>query len=197
MSEPQEFINPLAALRVLEVSISGVRELVAELDERHNLRFTDLQHQLETRFAQLVVMSNERLESLKDSNAAAGTSIAQRFIDSDKAIQAALTAADKAVQAALLAAKEAVAKAEMAAEKRFDAVNEFRGQLADQAQTFMPRAEAEIRLSNISDLVAANSTAIATSGGGTAKSERITSVIISIAAVATSVVAIIVVILLH
>jgi hypothetical protein len=50
---------------------------------------------------------------------------------------------DKAVADALTAAKEAVAKAEIAAEKRFDAANEFRGQLSDQAATFMPRSEAE------------------------------------------------------
>jgi hypothetical protein len=34
-----------------------------------------------------------------------------------------------------------VIKAETAAEKRFEAVNEFRGQLRDQAATFLPRAE--------------------------------------------------------
>ncbi len=56
--------------------------------------------------------------------------IDQRFADSDKAIQAALQAA-----------KEAVAKAEIATEKRFDAVNEFRGQLADQAATLLTRSE--------------------------------------------------------
>jgi hypothetical protein len=48
---------------------------------------------------------------------------------------------DKAVQAALLAAKEAVLKAEVASEKRFESVNEFRGQLADQTATLMPRQE--------------------------------------------------------
>lgn len=48
---------------------------------------------------------------------------------------------DKAVQAALLAAKEAVIKAETATEKRFEATNEFRGQLADQTATLLPRAE--------------------------------------------------------
>lgn len=54
----------------------------------------------------------------------------QRFTDSDKAIQA-----------ALLAAKEAVLKAENATEKRFEATNEFRGQLADQTATLLPRSE--------------------------------------------------------
>lgn len=41
------------------------------------------------------------------------------------------------------AQEKAVAKAETAAEKRFDSVNEFRAQLTDQANTFMPRREAE------------------------------------------------------
>jgi hypothetical protein len=50
---------------------------------------------------------------------------------------------EKAVAAALAAAKEAVVKAENAAERRFEAQNEFRGTLTDQARTFMPRAEAE------------------------------------------------------
>ena len=60
---------------------------------------------------------------------------------------------EKAMNAALAAAKEAVAKAEVAAEKRFDAVNEFRGQLNDQALTFMPRSEGEIRINQNSEKI--------------------------------------------
>jgi hypothetical protein len=54
-----------------------------------------------------------------------------------------LAAQGKAVDAALAAAKEAVTKAEAASEKRFESINEFRGTLADQQRTLMPRAEAE------------------------------------------------------
>lgn len=43
-------------------------------------------------------------------------------------------------------ADKATVKAEVAIEKRFDAVNEFRAQLADQTKTFMPRAEIEARI---------------------------------------------------
>jgi hypothetical protein len=64
----------------------------------------------------------------------------QRFRDSDRA-----------VQAALLAAKEAVLKAETATEKRFEATNEFRGQLADQTATLIPRAEASTRFDALSE----------------------------------------------
>jgi hypothetical protein len=62
-------------------------------------------------------------------------------------------AQEKAVQAALTAAKEAVLKAEVAAEKRADAANEFRGQLADQAATLMPRSETTLMFAAIAERV--------------------------------------------
>lgn len=66
----------------------------------------------------------------------------EKFGDTSTALNAALTAAEKAV-----------IKAEVSTEKRFEAVNEFRGQLADQARTLMPRAEAEARIDSIQKLV--------------------------------------------
>lgn len=72
--------------------------------------------------------------------------IDQRFVDNDKAIQAALVSQGKAVSAALTAAEKAVAKAEFATEKRFDSVNEFRQTLVDQTATFIPRAEVKLSL---------------------------------------------------
>lgn len=64
----------------------------------------------------------------------------------DKRNQQRFDSQEKAVAAALQAAKEAVTKAETAAEKRFDSVNEFRQQLSDQANSFMPMREADQRL---------------------------------------------------
>lgn len=52
-------------------------------------------------------------------------------------------AQSSAIAAALLAAEKAVSKAESASERRFEAVNEFRQTLSDQAATFMVRAEFE------------------------------------------------------
>lgn len=65
----------------------------------------------------------------------------ERYATQTKALDAAFASAEKAVQAALAAAETAVAKAEAASDKRFDAVNEFRGQLADQSRTFITRDE--------------------------------------------------------
>ena len=53
------------------------------------------------------------------------------------------------VQNALLSAEKAVVKAESASEKRFDAVNEFRQQLGDQAASFASRNEVEIKIKSI------------------------------------------------
>jgi phosphopantetheinyl transferase (holo-ACP synthase) len=86
--------------------------------------------------------------------------IEQRFTDSDKA-----------VQAALLAAKEAVLKAEVASEKRFESVNEFRGQLADQTNSLIPRAEADSRFNAIAEKVTALTDRINITDGRKAGSE--------------------------
>lgn len=78
----------------------------------------------------------------------------QRFEAQQREVQAALTAADRAVT-----------KAEVAAEKRFDSVNEFRGLVADQQRTLMPRIEAEVIISNMSKRVDAFDKSLASLSG--------------------------------
>lgn len=76
----------------------------------------------------------------------------QRFEAQEQAVSLALARVDKEfhehlaqvraeTHAALEAADKAIAKAEAATEKRFEGVNEFRAQLADQARTFISRTE--------------------------------------------------------
>ena len=77
----------------------------------------------------------------------------ERYGTQTKALDAAFVAAEKAVQTALASAEKAVAKAELAATDRFAAVNEFRGQLADQAATFMSQAEAKAMINALREKV--------------------------------------------
>lgn len=79
-----------------------------------------------------------------------------KFVASEVAVSAALIAQKTSVDAALVAADRAVAKADIANEKRFDAVNKFRGQLNDQAKTFMPRTETTALIKSIDDKVSAS-----------------------------------------
>lgn len=77
-----------------------------------------------------------------------------RLSANDTAISAALAAQKELAQGALLSAERAILKAEAATEKRFEGVNEFRSALADQQRTLLPRAEAEVRLKALDDMLA-------------------------------------------
>jgi hypothetical protein len=66
-----------------------------------------------------------------------------RLAEKDRRDQQRFDAQTQAITAALQAAKEAVDKAEMATERRFESVNEFRGQLADLVARLLPRSEYE------------------------------------------------------
>lgn len=75
----------------------------------------------------------------------------ERYATQTKALDAAFVAAEKAVATALQSAKEAVNKAEAASADRFESVNEFRKQLADQATTFATRFEVDTRFAALTD----------------------------------------------
>ena len=85
------------------------------------------------------------------------------------------------------AIERAVEKAEIATEKRFDAVNEFRAQLSDQAQTFTRREEMDEHFKSIEDKIADLKASRDKQGGGTEISKQnltaIVSVTVAIAAV--------------
>jgi hypothetical protein len=78
----------------------------------------------------------------------------QKFIDErDRRYEERFKAMDEKTGLALTSSKEAVTKAEVATEKRFDAVNEFRGTLSDQAATLLPRAEATARFTSYDEKI--------------------------------------------
>jgi hypothetical protein len=87
----------------------------------------------------------------------------------DRRYEERFKAMDEKTGLALTSSEKAVAKAETATEKRFDAVNEFRGQLKDQAATLMPRAEADAKFASmnkeIEELKKSANTAQGRSGG--------------------------------
>jgi hypothetical protein len=66
----------------------------------------------------------------------------------EKLLDQRFRAQETALASALASQKEAITKAEVANEKRFDSVNEFRGQLKDQTSTFVSRPEmtSELRM---------------------------------------------------
>jgi hypothetical protein len=118
------------------------------------LRSQLLQEEMDRRLANLSLLWTEKANAASRALGDLKIMLDERHVTQvkamDKAFDAqqvamatAFTAADKAIQVALSASKEASLKAESAAERRFEAVNEFRGQLSDQARTFLPRQEWE------------------------------------------------------
>jgi hypothetical protein len=82
------------------------------------------------------------LRSMLDERYATQTrAVDAAFLAQSTAMATALTAAERLVQTAASATEKAIGKAELAGDKRFESVNEFRGQLRDQAATFLPRTE--------------------------------------------------------
>lgn len=128
---------------------SEIIRILQERDRRYVDRAQSMEQALGQRISDLKSMLQERYETQTKAVDAA-------FLAQQTAMQTALTTAERAVQTALLAAEKAVGKAELASDKRFESVNEFRAQLADQAATFMPRAENETRFALISEKVDTN-----------------------------------------
>lgn len=110
---------------------------------------------------QLVTMERQRVEQKHDATVAIDAALkAQK-----ESVHAAFTAAEKALdeksnmlnkefrehlehareqtRASFESSEKAIAKSEAANEKRFESMNQFRAQLADQAASFIPRREAE------------------------------------------------------
>jgi len=91
----------------------------------------------------------------------------QRFVAQEQAVMVALARVDKEfhkhirsvreeTHAALMAADKAILKSEVSIEKRFDGVNAFRQQLAEQALSFMPRKEADVRMDALTEKIDSN-----------------------------------------
>jgi small-conductance mechanosensitive channel len=72
----------------------------------------------------------------------------------------------EALRAALAATEKATLKAETAANERFASVNEFRETLTDQQRTFIPRAEADVRLAALDEQIKAISSRLDQQDGG-------------------------------
>ena len=79
----------------------------------------------------------------------------QRYDAQTQALEAARLQTAQANEVALTAAEKAVNKAEAAAAERFRSVNEFRGQLADQAATLMLRSEAAVQFNALLEKIEA------------------------------------------
>jgi hypothetical protein len=124
--------------------IQAIGVLLTTTNDASNAVITSVKDTADRRFDEIILRFEQRLSEMD-------LRYQQRFDEQQRSLTDAAVAADRAVSAALESAEKAVSKAEAANEKRFDSVNEFRGQLRDQATSFIPRIEAEQRLSQLAE----------------------------------------------
>lgn len=132
-------------------ALRGVKELM--LSKLHDVRQSLNDHQ-----ARGEVLATERHGEMDRR-------YEQRFTAQQAAVAVALARVDKEfhehiqsardeTQAALLAADKAIAKSEASTLKQFEGVNEFRATLTDQAASFMPRKESDVRIDGLAEKIA-------------------------------------------
>lgn len=154
---------------------SQLNELRRALDERHEAQL---------RAVDAAFSSQQR--AVDAALAAAERTVKQRADQQDREFHEHLDQYRRETSLAFSTSDKAIEKAERAAEKRFDAVNEFRQQLGDQAATFMPRSEAQARWESLGEKLDALATRLDRSEGrGTGLNAGWVYLVAAIAAVGT------------
>ena len=161
--------------RQIDVFRSGAQIRIAEEREHTDEKIASTKELLEKVVADLAFRLDERftvaIKMTTDRDIEKDKRYDQRFQAQEQAVQLALARVDKEfhehlqsvreeTSAALDAADKAINKSEVSIEKRFDAVNEFRAQLADQASSFMPRKESDVRMDAVTEKIDANANRI-------------------------------------
>jgi len=168
-SETIEFINKFEKFPTREDIKSAQELLQSQLDRR----FEDVEKTLKVELLQRDRAVEVLAESLKQQVNVGDDNLRQHISNQVDQIKQALEAANKLMDARLGtldqqiksvhreidietdATRTAVQKAETATEKRFESVNEFRAQMADQSALFISRREVEASVNAISEKVAA------------------------------------------
>lgn len=141
----------LVAGKAGNLSVDALREMSEQRFADIGILFDQRLHDINRYFEKAFIDSDLRYQQRFDAQ---GKALEAALLAADKAVIAAFTAAKQLVDVALAAADKAVTKAETASEKRFEGVNEFRKQLADQTSTFIPRVEADVRFAALVDRLA-------------------------------------------
>ncbi len=157
-SARQQYLSGLAAERdALSDRIQAVRDLAhtenAALEQLLTVHLTHLQEQVNRRLEAVYADRDARFAAIQ-------IQLDQRFAVEAEARQTALETATEAIRAALRAAETAVNKSETSTEKRFEGVNEFRQQLADQTRSFPTRDETAAQLAAVNGITARNTDAL-------------------------------------
>lgn len=134
--EPEATLARLAELAI------GLQRQIVHLETVFTEQFAEIRAEIresERRTADLTDAKFVTYRTLIDSQA--------------EKVALALKATETAIGKAETATEKAILKAEAANDKRFESVNEFRSQLADQAATFTTRREAAVHAESVNERI--------------------------------------------
>jgi tetrahydromethanopterin S-methyltransferase subunit G len=152
MAAPERPVNSSGNPAELGGQLLDVEHLLTLQAERNGRFESDIAantHALETMRGSLAKTIDKLAESVQQQLAELDRRLSQLIGAEAEMRRAGIDSTKETLSMALNAAATATNKAETATEKRFDSVNEFRAQLKDQSMTFLPRVEAEQRLSQL------------------------------------------------
>lgn len=121
--------------RILSERIQALADRYASVLEVKEHQHDEMDRRYQQRYEAQQELVEQALRAQRDETAAAIAAADRAITKSEAATERRFEALDRALN-----------KADEATEARFQAVNGYREQLADQARTFMPRAEAEQRV---------------------------------------------------
>lgn len=158
----QRFEGQVLAVRD---ALNAVEVMRHELELRHEQRFQGQERAVAVALDSVNKEFHEHLMQYTQETKAA------QYV-AEKAVAAALTSTTTAIDKQERATEMAITKQEIATEKRFEGVNEFRAQLADQAASFARRGEVEARFTSLTEKL---ETAVAQLNANVAALDRRTS----------------------
>lgn len=142
-----------------EVVHAAARIAVVEQQIAAYMRTVDERFRAEEKAVELALTAAEKTTAIAQQTAdraiqkteASATKeyLEAQILGTREAFDAALIAVRDSLTAALHASDKAILKQEGAIQARFESVNEFRGQLADQARMFLPKSEGDLRFSSV------------------------------------------------
>lgn len=138
----------------LEKALVAAKEVVhanlAERDKAIEILACTMRRCVDDGDGNLRAHVNGQIEQLKAALAAADKLEDSRI----SGLQAQIASVHREIDIETAATKEAIGKADAATEKRFESVNEFRGQMADQSALFIARREVEAMVSAANEKIA-------------------------------------------
>jgi len=140
-------------LALIEERDNKHSQIAEERDKKYEQRFEERDKKYEQRFEERDNKYAQRFEAIDRAVLAANDAVKDARDSAHATTKDAIASASAAAKDALTTANLNIASVLAGLDKRFDSVNEFRGQLADQQETFARKSDLESLVASLKEAV--------------------------------------------